>query len=677
MTTNTLVIAVLSLAVLVVLLYTRRVEGMITGYGYNIAGGAENAQTTAYSGAGLAIMGGSSAAPLVAEPMAGSGVEVPGAPPPPAPAGTCPARCTVYNEAGAVVYTGPCQPEVRLVPAGPPVPAGCPACPACQGTGAVAPGPIVPGPGVPSPMVPGPGVPGVPSPMVPGPGAGVPSVRDWTPSSMAPAPAPGPYSQGPSLMTNGNIEVADMAGHIMWRGTGGTHIKTADWPQTTKFLSDVSQLAPAPGPMAPAPGPMAGVPAPAPMFEAPAPGPMAEAPAPAPMFEAPAPGPMAEAPAPAPAPMFEAPAPGPMAEAPVPGPMTEAPAPAPMFEAPAPGPMFEAPAPGPMAPAPAPGVPAPAPAPGVPAPSPAPGKQIPYVSNVPLAQATKDNFDYEFYRATGPGLAKFTPAQLWNHWVANRNRESRPWRVKLPSPAPGVPSPAPGKQIPYVSNAAIGQATKANFDYEFYRATGPGLAKFTPDQLWNHWMANRTRESRPWRVKPSMLPALLPAGAKSPAPVPGGPAPYTAPSPKGAIPYVSNVPLAQATKANFDYEFYRATGPGLAKFTPDQLWNHWIVNRTRESRPWRVKPAMLALPAVAKPVAQPVAKPVAQPVAKPVAASTVTRNNFDYDYYRANTMPNSPLRKANNDAVWKHFDTVGRKEPGRRWRVKMTAAKTK
>ena len=70
-----------------------------------------------------------------------------------------------------------------------------------------------------------------------------------------------------------------------------------------------------------------------------------------------------------------------------------------------------------------------------------------------------------------------------------------------------------------MSNAAIGQATKANFDYEFYRATGPGLAKFTFDQLWNHWMANRTRESRPWRVKPSMLPALLPAGAKSPAPV--------------------------------------------------------------------------------------------------------------------------------------------------------------
>jgi hypothetical protein len=616
--TTTFVIAVLALAVVLVLLFTSResrVEGMVTGYGYNIAGGLENSQSTAYGGAGLAIMGGSSAAPLVAEPMAGSGVAVPGAPPAPAPAGTCPARCTVYNEAGAVVYTGPCQPEVRLVPAGPPVPAGCPACPACQGTGAVAPGPIVPV---------------APGPIVPGPGAGVPSVRDWTPSSMAPAPAPGPYSQGPSLMTNGNIEVADMAGHIMWRGTGGTHIKTADWPQTTKFLSDVSQLAPAD----------VGAPAPGPMAEAPAP-------APAPMFEAPAPGPMAEAPAPAPAPMFEAPAPGPMAEAP---------APAPMFEAPAPGPMAEAPAP-----------------------APAPGKQIPYVSNVPLAQATKANFDYEFYRATGLGLAKFTPAQLWNHWVANRNRESRPWRVKLPSPAPGVPSPAPGKQIPYVSNAAIGQATKANFDYEFYRATGPGLAKFTPDQLWNHWMANRTRESRPWRVKPSMLPALLPAGAKSPAPVPGGPAPYTAPSPKGAIPYVSNVPLAQATKANFDYEFYRATGPGLAKFTPDQLWNHWIVNRTRESRPWRVKPAMLAalLPAGAKPVAKPVAQPVAKPVAKPVAASTVTRNNFDYDYYRANTMPNSPLRKANNDAVWKHFDTVGRKEPGRRWRVKMTAAKTK
>jgi hypothetical protein len=259
------------------------------------------------------------------------------------------------------------------------------------------------------------------------------------------------------------------------------------------------------------------------------------------------------------------------------------------------------------------GVPSPAPSP---APAPAPGKQIPYVSNVPLAQATKANFDYEFYRATGPGLAKFTPDQLWNHWMANRTRESRPWRVKpsmltqretlaerarmppSPVPAPGVPSPVPGKQIPYVSNAAIGQATKANFDYEFYRATGPGLAKFTPDQLWNHWMANRTRESRPWRVKPSMLPALLPAGAKSPAPV--------------------------------------------------------------------AKPA-------AKPVAKPAAKPVAKPAVKPAPVSAmVTRNNFDYDYYRANTLPNSPLRKANNDAVWKHYDTVGRKEPGRRWRIKMT-----
>ena len=111
MTTNTLVVVVLALAVLIVLAYMGRVEGMITGYGYNVAGGAENAQSSSYGGAGLAIMGGSTAAPLVTEPMAGSGVAVPGAPPPPAPAGTCPARCTVYNEAGAVVYPGPCQPE--------------------------------------------------------------------------------------------------------------------------------------------------------------------------------------------------------------------------------------------------------------------------------------------------------------------------------------------------------------------------------------------------------------------------------------------------------------------------------------------------------------------------------------------------------------------------------------
>ena len=578
MTTNTLVVVVLALAVLLVLAYMGRVEGMLTGYGYNVAGGAENAQSSSYGGAGLAIMGGSTAAPLVTEPMAGSGVAVPGAPPPPAPAGTCPARCTVYNEAGAVVYTGPCQPEVRLVPAGPPVPAGCPACPACQGS--AAPGPIVPSPGA---VMPSPGavVPSGSGTVVPSPGAGVPSVRDWTPSSMAPAPAPGPYSQGPSLMTNGNIEVADMAGHIMWRGTGGTHIKTADWPQTTKFLSDVSQLVPAPGPMAdaPAPGPMAGVPAPAPMFEAPAPGPMAGVPAPAP-----APGPMA------PDIKYD---PKNLDVDYIPGQSAD------MNLVPGLGMV--------PSPAPAPGVPSPAPSPGVPspAPAPAPGKQIPYVSNVPLAQATKANFDYEFYRATGPGLAKFTNDQLWNHWMANRARESRPWRVKPSmltpspspalSPAPGVPSPAPapGKQIPYVSNAAIGQATKANFDYEFYRATGPGLAKFTFDQLWNHWMANRTRESRPWRVKPSMLPALLPAGAKSPAPV-------------------------------------------------------------------------------AKPAAKPVAKPAAKPA--PVSAM-VTRSNFDYDYYRANTLPNSPLRKANNDAVWKHYDTVGRKEPGRRWRIKMTKAK--
>jgi hypothetical protein len=460
-------------------------------------------------------------------------------------------------------------------------------------------------------------------------------------------------------MTSGNIEVADMAGHIMWRGTGGTHIKTADWPQTTTFLSDVSQLAPAPGPMAPAPGPMAD-----------------SVPAPAPMTEAPAPGPMADSPAPAPAPMTEAPAPAPMAEAPAPGPM--------------------APAPGPMAPDIKydpknldvdyiPGQSADMNlVPGLGTVHGSTGDprrgQIPHVSNVPLAQATKANFDYEFYRATGPGLAKFTPDQLWNHWMANRMRESRPWRVKPSTltPSPSLsPAPAPGKQIPYVSNAAIGQATKANFDYEFYRATGPGLAKFTPDQLWNHWMANRTRESRPWRVKP----AMLPAGAKSPAPVPGGPAPYTAPSPKGLIPYVSNAAIGQATKANFDYEFYRATGPGLAKFTFDQLWNHWMANRTRESRPWRVKPSMLPalLPAGAKPpapVAKPAAKPVAKPAAKPAPVSaTVTRSNFDYDYYRANTLPNSPLRKANNDAVWKHYDTVGRKEPGRRWRIKMTKAK--
>ena len=588
MTTTLLV--VLALAVLF-MYFSRRVEGMVTGYGYNIAGGLENAQTTAYGGAGLGIM--SSAAPLVAEPMAGSGVLVPGAPPPPAPAGTCPARCTVYNEAGAVVYTGPCQPEVHLVPAGPPVPAGCPACPAC---------PTVPG--APSAVVPSAVVPSAVVPIGPG---TVPSVPNWTPSTSAsPSPQPQPQS---SLLTSGNIEVADMAGHIMWRGTGGTHINTADWPQTN-MLSGVSQLAPAPAPVGIVPGPMA----------VPAPGPMADA--------SPAPGPMVEAaPAPSPAP-YETPLPtadprsgligyiepqcfdaGYFAKnnTGVDGTNAQAAYGEYLSRLTQPGAYkrimvfdkckneqvntFGQALP---APAPAPAVPTPAPA--VPAPAPAPSPDI--------TTYDPNNLDVDYIPGQSadmnlvPGLGTVVPS---------------PQVLAVPSPAP-----APGKQIPYVSNAAIGQATKANFDYEFYRATGPGLAKFTPDQLWNHWLVNRTRESRPWRVKPAMLAALLPAGAK----------PVAKPAAKPAAKPVAK-PIA--------------------------------------------KPA--AQP-VAKPVAKPIAKPAAQPIA-PQPGNTVTRNNFDYDYYRANTMPDSPLRKASNDAVWKHFDTVGRKEPGRRWRVKMTAAKTK
>jgi len=117
----------------------------------------------------------------------------------------------------------------------------------------------------------------------------------------------------------------------------------------------------------------------------------------------------------------------------------------------------------------------------------------------------------------------------------------KPVGVPAPAPAPSAPvgAPVPGKtdydpnnlNVDYIPGQSsnvnnlgtVNSAetttgagvTKANFDYEFYRATDKTWAKATLDQLWNHWVKNHDREpSRPWRVLTSrtFIATTQPAG---------------------------------------------------------------------------------------------------------------------------------------------------------------------
>jgi hypothetical protein len=256
---------------------------------------------------------------------------------------------------------------------------------------------------------------------------------------------------------------------------------------------------------------------------------------------------------------------------------------------------------------------------------------------------TEATFDYDFYRANSPpgsplrDAKKWSNKQLWNHFIKNGKAGGWAFRVKGQQGVKGYPGSysvrpplSERPKTPYAS------ATKANFDFDYYRAQSPptsSLRKLTNDQIWTQWVTEGQKAQHPWRLKGQ----IRNQASEKPADV------------------------STVTAANFDYAFYKANAPAgsaIKTMTNAQVWAHWNKHGKAENRAYRVVAGKGT--AVAGKGTAVAGKPTA--VAGKPSAVAVTKANFDYDFYRTHSLPKSKIRKFTNDQVWNHWTKHGKAE---------------